>query len=114
MKTHAEVHEEVARILHGTRLLTFMVTTNSFQGEDGAISVEWAATISSGREPVFYFRARDSEKLLAEVRAGVDRRRSFYSIRSATDPLSGLHGYPPGDTSGIPRAATDDRAHGES
>jgi len=94
--THADVHESIARTLHGTTLLSFMVTTQSIQHEDGSIAVEWSVVISSGREPVIYQRARDPEKLVNDTRVAVDRRRAFYS---ATPPiLKTLRGAPPADT----------------
>jgi len=94
MKTHAEVHEAIEGIVAGTRLTTFMVTTNSFRGEDGTTAVEWACTISSGRQPEFFFRTRDPDELVGEVRKGVDRRRAFFAV----PVLESLRGAPPRDT----------------
>jgi hypothetical protein len=106
MKTHAEVHEEVERIIQGTRLQTFMVTTNSFRSEDGTVAVEWACTISSGRQPEFFFRSRDPNTLVEEVRKGVDRRRAFFAVPS----LDTLRGVPPKDTA-LPDPKQSDARH---
>lgn len=96
MMTHAEVHEAVERIVSGTRLTEFMVSTNSFRSDDGSVAVEWACTISSGRRPEFFFRSRNPDKLVQEVREGVDRRRSYFAI--VQPALDSLRGAAPKDT----------------
>jgi len=87
MMSHAEVHLEVRRILTGTRLKSFMVTTNSWQHEHGEVVAEWAACIHEGSQPRFYFRARTPEKLLEQVQAGVDKSRDLFA-----EPLGALEG----------------------
>jgi hypothetical protein len=99
MKTHADVHLEMRRMLHGTRLTSFMVTTNSFEDESGC-SVEWCVTVSSGRNPEFYFRARDPDRLIEEARAGIARRRPFFD--APLGPLELVDGPPP-QTSAVSR-----------
>jgi hypothetical protein len=95
MITHADVHEQIDRIISGTRLTSFMVTTNSFRSEDGSVAVEWACTISSGRAtPEFFFRSRDADELVTAVRKGVDLRRPHFAIRA----LEAVRTPPPVDT----------------
>ena len=94
--THAEVHEEVERICSGTRLTNFTVTTQSIRSEDGSVTVEWGCVISSGREPVFYYRSRTPDDLIARVSAGVLARLPYFAINP--DALNTLRGAPPKDT----------------
>lgn len=97
MMTHAEVHEEIERLVSGTRLTSFMVTTNSFRSEDGSVAIEWACTISSGRAtPEFFFRSRTAHELIASVRAGVERRRPFFQCDASA--LDNLRTPPPADS----------------
>jgi hypothetical protein len=97
MRTHAEVHEAVEEICRGTTLTEFMIETRSFRHDDGAVAVEWGACIASGRKwPAFYFRANDPDKLVADVRMGVGRRRAQFAI--ADKSLDSLRGKPPKDT----------------
>jgi len=97
MKTHAEVHEAVEEICHGTRLNEFMIETKSFRHEDGSITVEWACCIGSGRKyPEFFSRSRDPEMLVEAVRKGVELRRPMFAI--ADRSLDTLRGTPPKDT----------------
>jgi hypothetical protein len=79
MKSHAEVHLEIRRILFGTRLKSFMVTTNSWEHDDGDVSVEWSSCIHSGSDPIFFFRSRSADDLLEQVRAGIDKRRAEFA-----------------------------------
>jgi hypothetical protein len=97
MMTHAEVHAAIARMLMGSRLQSFMVSTHSFQDESGAVAVEWGAVISSGREPVIYARAREPAKLVDDVRRSVESRRPFYDIPSPP-ALARVDTRPPEDT----------------
>lgn len=90
--THADVHLEIRRICSGTRLTSFMVSTNSFEDETGCV-VEWCVTISSGRNPEFYFRARDPEQLVEEARAGIALRRPFFA--APLGPLESVDGPAP-------------------
>lgn len=97
MKTHAEVHEAVEGLISGTRLTEFMVTTKSWRAEDGSIAVEWGCCISSGRRhPEFYFSVRDPDTLIANIRDGIDRRRSEFRIYERA--LDSLRGAPPKST----------------
>jgi hypothetical protein len=83
-KTHAEVHLEIRRILFGTRLKTFMVTTKSWE-DDGDVAVEWSACVHSGSDPLFFFRSRSADDLLEQVRAGIGERRAEFA-----EPLGAL------------------------
>lgn len=96
MRTHAEVHEAIEKIIAGTRLNEFMVTTNSFRAADGSVAVEWACCISGegNKHPEFYFRSRDPDSLVTHVREGVERRRMAFQIKT----LDSLQGPPPKDT----------------
>lgn len=95
--THSDVHAEIARMLLGTRLQSFMVTTQSIQHESGEVAVEWSTVISSGREPVIYQRSRDPRKLIDDVRRAILARRPFFDI--PRDPaLKTFDTAPPKDT----------------
>jgi hypothetical protein len=94
MKTHAEVHLEIRRILVGTRLKSFQVTTNSWEHLDGTVAVEWVCCVVGGTgEPIFYYSARDPGVLVIRVAAGLDKRRAEFAAHPGV--LEQLHGPAP-------------------
>jgi hypothetical protein len=88
MKTHAEVHEAVARLLtveevcKGVKCKDFMITTSSMQHADRVVTVNWNCSISFvGAEWAHIFEvARDPGELLEQVREAIKDRKNSAAL----------------------------------